>query len=90
MVFIFQVNKRDVIPVHTNVVVVAELFIGTNAAGDIAGWWKSKLVYQRDATMRIPTSEDAETSADVISLTTGAAGNDVLVNLAGKLPCDVS
>jgi hypothetical protein len=56
MVFTFQVNKGNMIPVHMNVVVVAELFIGINAAGDVAGWWKSKLAYQRDATMRIPTS----------------------------------
>ena len=85
MVFIFKVQKGDLIQVHMNVVVVAELFIGINAAGENGGWWTSKLAYQRAPSMRIPTSEDAETSADVISLTTSAAGKDMLVNLAGEL-----
>ena len=89
MVFIFKVNKGDVIPVHMNVVVVAELFLGISAAGETGGWRKSKFGYQRDPSMQVPTSEDADTAAHVVSLTTSAAGNDMLVNLAGKLPREV-
>jgi hypothetical protein len=78
-----EISRGATVMLQLNPVVALVLFTNIHAAAKTGNWWKTELKYRRSGTLRIPNTDDAKTAANVISLTTGAAGQGMLVNLGG-------
>jgi len=86
IVFIFKMPDSKNLTVYLTVVAATELVRGIAFATDRGGWDETALYHSRDPALRVPTGEDAHTAVQIVSLTTSAAGAEMLIHLAAADP----